>query len=153
MTLSPSHDHIVQATLQIHLLKARYWTTVDAQDWDALRELFTEDAVLDFPDAGMSMYTFDRFVERNKRRLTGGQTIHVGHTPLIEVDGTSASGSWGMQDIVIPPEGASWGATTGYGRYFDEYVAQDGIWRIKSTRLQRSVIFQLDMTHSRTFGH
>ncbi len=72
--------------------------------------------------------------------LTGTTTVHHGHTPEIEITGAdTARGTWAMFDYVEWPSDA--GNTRiglqGYGHYIEEYVREDGAWRISRSRLER----------------
>ena len=66
--------------------------------------------------------------------LKDAVTCHHGHMPEIElVDSTHATGVWAMFDLVDHPEFE----LRGYGHYFEDYVKEQGQWRIRRTRLTR----------------
>ena len=72
--------------------------------------------------------------------LTGTQTVHHGHMPEIELTGPdTARGTWAMFDYVEwpRPESGERVGLTGYGHYLEEYVREDGEWRIARTHLAR----------------
>lgn len=50
-------------TLEIQALMYKYASAVDARDWTAWREVFTEDAVVDYTSAGMISGTRDEVAE------------------------------------------------------------------------------------------
>jgi hypothetical protein len=72
--------------------------------------------------------------------LEGVRTVHHGHMPEIEITGRdTAHGTWAMFDYVefpSDPTGARSGLR-GYGHYTEDYVREDGEWRIASLRLSR----------------
>jgi hypothetical protein len=118
----------------IRQLKARYFRFMDEKQWDAWRELFTEDAVLQAsPDPNERFVGADEIVARVRGHLDGAVTVHHGHMPEIEIDGDRATGIWAMEDYVELPELV----LRGWGHYHDVYVCQDGVWRIRESRLTR----------------
>jgi uncharacterized protein (TIGR02246 family) len=125
---------------EIKQLKARYFRCMDQKDWDGWREVFARDAVLEVPEANMTTTGRDAIVESVSGLLTGARTVHHGHMPEIEVtdDGT-ARGTWAMFDYVEWPtaDGAERVGLQGYGHYVEEYVREDGRWRISRSRLVR----------------
>ena len=120
---------------QIKQLKARYFRFIDTQDWDALSEVFTKDAVLQWgPEAGQVMEGRDAILAGLIANLEGAVTCHQGHMPEIElIDAEHASGIWAMTDRVDHPDYL----LIGYGHYHEEYVKQDGRWRIQRLKLTR----------------
>jgi hypothetical protein len=63
-------------------------------------------------------------------------TMHQGHHPEIELTGgTSATGTWYLEDLVI--DRSSNTALRGSAFFRDEYVNVDGEWKIKSTGYER----------------
>jgi hypothetical protein len=101
----------------IKQLKARYCLLLDAQEWEALRGLFTDDATFsvgsgDYPGP-------DAFVDRLRASLTGELHVHVAQMPIIELTGPdSARGLWSFSN-----RGA-------LGHYQDEYARGAGGWRV-----------------------
>ena len=71
--------------------------------------------------------------------LRDATTVHHGHMPEIELTGPdTATGIWAMYDFVELPQLV----LHGWGHYHEEYVKQDGAWRIRdsgsgSSRLRR----------------
>jgi uncharacterized protein (TIGR02246 family) len=121
-------------------LKARYFRTLDHQDWQGFGQVFARDAVLEVPEAGMVENGRDAIVEAVRVPLTGARTVHHGHMPEIELTGPdTARGTWAMADFVEWPRSASGDRVgiNGYGHYVEDYVRQDGEWRIARTRLER----------------
>ena len=120
----------------IRRLKARYFRTMDTKDWDGMRQVFTEDMVIDTSEAGGAIMSgASEFMAFLLERLDGAVTVHQGHMPEIEVTSeTTATGIWALNDIVIWPNGMR---LEGYGHYHETYEKVDGEWRIKSSKLTR----------------
>ena len=65
---------------------------------------------------------------------------HRVHHPEIEITSPStARGTWALEDFVLDPERRV--IIQGAAFYQDEYVKQDGRWRIRSTGYQRTFEF------------
>ena len=124
----------------IRQLKARYFRLMDTKQWDAWRQCFTEDAVLQtLPNPEEKFVGRDEIVSRVSELLADSVTVHHGHMPEIEITGPdTATGIWAMYDQVDMP------ALTlrGFGHYHDDYAKQEGGWRIRHSRLTR---LQLDI--------
>ncbi len=120
----------------IKQLKARYFRTLDTKDWDGMREVFTEDVVVDTTGSGGAVVTGrDAFMEFVSTHLADVMTVHHGHTPEITVTSpTTATGVWAMEDRVRYPDGRELIAA---GHYHETYDKTDGTWRIKTSRLTR----------------
>jgi uncharacterized protein (TIGR02246 family) len=124
----------------IKRLKARYFRTMDQKDWDTWGQVFAQDAVMEVPEVDMVLTGRDSIVEFVSSALAAAQTVHHGHMPEIEVTGPdTASGVWAMDDYVEWPasETGARSGLRGYGHYHEEYVREDGDWRIARTRLVR----------------
>ena len=121
----------------IKKLKAQYWHSVDNKQWDNLAECFTEDVVFESPHL-VKMEGRDFIVKVLKRAMKNVKTAHQGHNPVIEitVDNT-ASGRWALNDRVELPDNKFF---QGYGYYEEEYVKENGSWKIKTSKL--TYIFQ-----------
>jgi hypothetical protein len=130
---------------EIKQLKARYCLYLDTKEWDAWRDLFTEDIVVEGveqPEGGR-----DAFVKRVSQSLAGVETCHHGHTPLIELLGEDrARGVWAMFDDLRLPDGHPWShgyrRRVGYGHYEEEYRKVDGEWKIAHLRLVRLLVWR-----------
>jgi hypothetical protein len=125
---------------EIKQLKARYFRCMDQKNWDGWRDVFARDAVLEVPEANMVTSGRDAIIESVSGLLTGARTVHHGHMPEIEVTGAgTARGTWAMFDYVEwpAPDGGDRIGLQGYGHYVEEYVREDGQWRISRSRLVR----------------
>ena len=120
----------------IRQLKARYFRTMDTKDWVAMREVFTDDVIVDTSEAGGSTVRGgDEFISFLQNVLSGAVTVHQGHMPEIELtSSTTANGIWALNDLVIWPDGTR---LVGYGHYHETYVKVGEEWRIKSSKLTR----------------
>ena len=120
----------------IRQLKARYFRTMDTKDWDGMRQVFTDDVVVDTTASGGSVVTGgDEFMTFLRGVIGDVVTVHHGHTPDIELtSATTATGIWAMEDMLRWPNGTE---LHGYGHYHETYEKLDGEWRIKATTLTR----------------
>jgi uncharacterized protein (TIGR02246 family) len=120
----------------IKQLKARYFRTMDTKDWEGMRLVFTDDAVVDTSEAGGGRIVgADAFMSFLQETLADTVTVHQGHMPEIDVKSTTtASGIWALNDVVIWQNGTR---LNGYGHYHETYEKVDGQWKIKSSRLTR----------------
>ena len=120
---------------EIKQLKARYFRFMDQKRWDEWGDVFTEDATLQYgPNPGDIFEGRDGIVEGLRNVLKDALTAHHGHMPEIEITGdATATGIWAMFDYVEMP-----GITLkGYGHYEEEYIKDDGKWKIRNLRLTR----------------
>ncbi len=120
----------------IRRLKARYFRTMDTKDWDAMRQVFTDDVVMDTSEAGGNVVSgADEFMSFLQGTLGDAVTVHQGHMPEIDLTSeTTATGIWALNDIVIWPNGMR---LDGYGHYHETYEKGPEGWRIKSSKLTR----------------
>ncbi|MFH1350336.1 MAG: nuclear transport factor 2 family protein [Pseudomonadota bacterium] len=120
---------------EIKKLKARYFRFLDKKLWNEWADLFTEDATLQYgPKPKETLKGREQILTQGRIILGDAKTVHHGHMPEIELTSdTTATGIWAMFDYVQLP------ARTfkGYGHYEEEYVKEDGRWKIKSLRLTR----------------
>ena len=89
----------------IRRLKARYFRTMDVKDWAGMRQLFTDDVVIDTSEAGGDVVRgADEFIAFLDEALGGAVTVHQGHMPEIDLTSeTTATGIRALNDIVIGP--------------------------------------------------
>src|ERR1700756_4392274 len=109
---------------------------MDTKDWAAMRQVFTDDVVVDTTEAGGSAVSgADEFMTFLQEVLRGAVTAHQGHTPEIELTpGTAATGIWALNDLVVWPDGTR---LVGYGHYHETYEKVDEDWKIRSSTLTR----------------
>lgn len=120
---------------EIKKLKARYFRLMDQKRWEEWKDVFTEDAILQFGPTPQERWTGrEQMATQLSAILANAVTVHHGHMPEIELtSSTTATGTWAMFDYVQMPELT----LEGYGHYEEEYVKEDGRWRISSLRLTR----------------
>ena len=124
----------------IKRLKARYFRTLDRKQWDEFGRVFAREAVMEVPEANLVQRGREAIVSSVSAALTGARTVHHGHMPEIDITGPdTARGTWAMFDYVEWPPSESGGRVglQGYGHYEEEYVREDGEWRIARLRLVR----------------
>jgi SnoaL-like domain len=125
---------------EIKQLKARYFRSLDQKRWDEFGPVFARDAVLEVPEADVIQNGRAAIVAFVSGALTGARTVHQGHMPEIDITGPdSARGTWAMSDFVewSAPDGGDRVGLQGYGHYIEEYVREEGRWRIGRSRLER----------------
>jgi hypothetical protein len=130
------------ATKDIMILKARYFRFVDTRRWEDFQALFAPDATLFFPEGQERPASIGDSMTFIKSVLRGSVSVHMGHSPEIEVESpTSAHGVWGMEDkIYWSTEAAATGGIeflNGFGHYHEDYVCRDGRWLFQSLKLTR----------------
>jgi hypothetical protein len=112
----------------IRQLKARYFRLMDTKDWDGMRQVFTDDVVIDTSEAGGDVVSgADKFMTFLREALGDAVTVHHGHMPEIDITSdTTATGIWALNDIIVWPTGIR---LDGYGHYHETYEKVDGEWR------------------------
>jgi hypothetical protein len=124
----------------IKRLKARYFRCMDEKKWDEWAMVFAREVHMEVPEAAMVVDGRAEVVASVSGVLEGVRTVHHGHMPEIELTGPdTARGVWAMEDYVeFPPsaDGSRQGLR-GYGHYHEEYVREDGEWRIARLHLAR----------------
>jgi hypothetical protein len=122
----------------IKQLKARYCRLLDAKDWAAWREIFSDDFTSDTSGSGGALVAgadaFIAFVRKNLGQ-PGRITVHQVHAPEIELmSATRARGIWALEDVLKFAPGLN---MRGYGHYHETYEKSAGRWRLKSSTLTR----------------
>jgi uncharacterized protein (TIGR02246 family) len=120
---------------EIKKVKSRYFQHLDSQNWDAYRDLFTED-LKSWHHDGEKEVGRDAYVAAVSDALKGVITVHHGHEPDIEITGPdSARGVWAMWGYGRFPDGLS---TQEWGHYIETFRrCADGKWRIDTHRNRR----------------
>ena len=123
----------------IKRLKYRYMRCLDQKLWDEMAECFTERATAAY-SGGKYAYEGRDAILGFLRQSMGADSFHSSHRvhhPEIELTGpTTARGVWALEDVVVDTR---WEITIrGAAFYSDEYVKEDGVWRILHTGYKRT---------------
>jgi 3-phenylpropionate/cinnamic acid dioxygenase small subunit len=124
---------------QIKQLKARYFRFLDLKDWEAFKDLFTEDCVHHLsPSSARSTATNAEYFHDLPLQLDNSVTVHHGHTPEITfISDTEAEGIWAMSNYAQLETATKGRGTNTHvcGYYYETYrKCDDGVWRISSKR-------------------
>jgi len=125
----------------IRQLKYRYFRALDLKEWDAFGACLAENITARYGTQAMGeplhFDTRDEVVDYMSKNLGPGIiTVHIANHPVIDVDGTTATGSWAFEDTVIVPDFKV--MIRGAGYYHDDYAqTADGTWQIAGTRYER----------------
>ena len=135
----------LEAVLGIENLKMRYWRSMDLKAWAQVGECFTADGSFEVPprlktDTGiLTVRGSHAIAEFLGKRLATAITVHQGLAPEIEViNDTAARGTWQLHDVIVNEKENT--ILTGYGVYEDEYVKENGDWKIKTSKLSRKYV-------------
>jgi hypothetical protein len=125
---------ILLARERIKELKARYFRVTDAHDYDAFRELFTEDAIFESGDNGMPasarMAGRDEIVAGTKAASAGAIKIHHGHNCEISFPSAGrAKGIWCAEYRFFEGEPRKL-TRHAFVYYYEDYVEVAGEWKI-----------------------
>lgn len=131
---------VIEDTEAIKNLKATYCYLVDAgvagdaSKLDELVDLFTEDARCEYGDYA-TLEGKEAVGQFFKELIPSvlSYSAHMVHNPIIEVDGDSAKGKWYFEAPCTFT--AANRATWAQGKYIEEYVKVDGIWKWKSLKV------------------
>lgn len=124
-------------------LKYRYWRACDGKDPARMRACFVRSGARieygpmgSYDDADALVAVFRKIALRRLDDAPGGHwavlDMHHGLHPQITVhDASHASGAWTLHFRQIDVAGGTERLST--GEYFDEYLLEDGQWRIAAT--------------------
>ena len=120
-------------------LKARYCRLLDAKDWPAWRQLFTDDFVSDTSIGGWPViHGADDFVaftrDSSAQAARRPRPTRCTHPELELISPSTARGIWALEDVVRLAPGRH---LRGYGHYHETYEKVDGEWFIKTSTLTR----------------
>jgi hypothetical protein len=130
--------------LEIQDLFARYSFAIDDRNWDALDEVFTEDAFIDYREAGGgcgSLPEIKRYLADAMAKFSGFQ--HLVATTELKLDGDHATSRTILfNPMVTEQAGKSHVFFVGVW-YVDELVRTSRGWRIRSRREKLSYFHNL----------
>jgi len=122
----------------IKQLKYKYMRCLDQKRWEEMEECFAEDATAAY-SGGKYSYSGRAAILEFLTTSMGADSFHSSHQvhqPEIRLTSAStALGTWALQDTVIDTQ---WEIVIrGAAFYEDEYVKQEGGWRIQHTGYKR----------------
>lgn len=113
---------------EIQGLRAEYShtidTAIDTGEWDDFVSLYTEDAVVDYPQATLRGHDEIEAFGEDLEELYE-YSMHTVQMPSLDIDGDEATGRWYMLVFYIASDGSE-GHALGY--YEDKYRRVDGEW-------------------------
>ncbi len=122
---------------EIEILQRSYGYYVDKMLWEHVLDLFTDDATMEIGPSGV--YVGKDSIREYLYSLSDGQEgplegvlfNHMQLQPVLTLadDGLSARGRWRAL-ILTGVHGAGSGGNWGEGPYENEYVKEDGVWKI-----------------------
>ena len=120
----------------IRRLKARYFRTMDAKDWDGMRQVFTDDVVIDTTESGGGVVSGaddvpDVPARGARRRGHRPPGPHARDRPHLGHHGHRDLGPQRHRDL------AQRHRLDGYGHYHETYEKGADGWRIKTSTLTR----------------
>lgn len=118
----------------IKTLHATYFAIVDSRQFDKLNEVFLDSAKVII--AGTVCNGLTEVIQFYKEVTNIPIYEHYGHDPIINMlSDSNAKGIWSLLSIRAdgPDSPALWSA----GRYQEEYVKVDGVWKIQRMELNR----------------
>ena len=124
---------------KIKQLKARYFRALDTNDWALFGDCLSDDCKANYSDGRLVLDGRDAIVSFMAKHMTGPDllSMHHGHTPEIEIlDSDHASGIWYLQDMVMDLKSKT--QMFGAAIYSDEYVRENGDWKISKTGYSRT---------------
>ncbi|ONI89341.1 hypothetical protein ALI144C_05210 [Actinosynnema sp. ALI-1.44] len=132
--------------LEIQDLLVSYATAIDGKDFDALDQVFTEDAQIDYTAFGGIAGTraeIKEFLTSSMAQFAVCQ--HLVANPAIQFDGDHATGrAMCLNTLGIPVEEANPHLTLLGMWYIDEYTRTPQGWRISRRSIQSSWTHSLD---------
>jgi hypothetical protein len=122
---------------EIQNLQGSYGYYTDKMLWDEVLDLFTDDGTLEIGPSGV--YVGKESIRRYLHSLSGGVQgplegvlfDHFQLQPIVSVapDGQSAQGRWRLF-LMTGVAGSGSGGNWGEGTYENEYVKENGVWKI-----------------------
>lgn len=123
---------ILEDVEAIRRLRNKYFRCLDGRLWDEMAECFANDIDASYFNGELKFSGRNSLVQFFKLGLTDVLIgMHHGHHPEIEITSeTTARGTWGLYNYLIDRKNNRGQRIAGV--YQDEYVKEDGQWKIKS---------------------
>jgi hypothetical protein len=129
---------------EITQLKYRYMRAVDTQDWDLMATVFAKNGRTWYDSGKLSTTGRDNIVAMFRNAMKPSiYSSHIALHPEITLTSpTTAKGTWRFEDVVhfleadptlVASDIQGGERLIGAGYYQDEYVKEDGQWKIAST--------------------
>lgn len=123
---------------EIRHLKHRYVRLMDTKQWDALADLWAEDATASWGGGAFAFEGRDAIMgflvgsAASERFITSHL---IGEPEILIESADRASGCWPLRDEVLMLDDDL--VVRGYAYYEDRFVKRDGAWRIAHSGYQR----------------
>lgn len=129
--------------LEIEDVIAHYADCIDKRDFDGLREVFAEDAHIDYSAFGGGVGDREATIAYLKGAMRAFKSFqHLNGKSRIKLDGDTASASTQcLNPLVIPVDPASPAVAWCALWYHDKLVRTDAGWRI-AERVEEAVMFE-----------
>jgi hypothetical protein len=142
----------------IRQLKARYFRHMDMRDWDAMGQVFCQDARFDcsegFGARGLDgtwhgeiapiTVGRDRIMAWISSSFAATTSAHHGHCHEVWIDSaTEAHGICAMEDFILDADRKTL-LINAAGHYHETYRIEDGQWRIAEVKLTRLFIGRIE---------
>lgn len=130
--------------LEIQDLLASYCGAIDARNWDALDDIFTSDAIIDYTEAGGARGNLQETKAYLDKALTPFTAMqHMLGLPVIKITGDIATARTPLfNPMVIEREGTPHVFFVGMW-YCDELIRAEAGWRIQNRREELSYFHNL----------
>jgi len=121
----------------IKKLKYRFYRCLDNRLWDEITECLAGNVTASFYGGKFKFEGVDALIQFLKEGLIPTRiSVHQSHHPEIEITGDdSATGVWSLQTYIIDRQANI--SLGGVSLFQDEYVKEEGEWKIKSTACSR----------------
>ena len=130
--------------LEIQDLLARYSHAIDRRDWDALDDIFTHDAMIDYTAMGGARGTLPEI----KTYLAAALAYFIGFQHLVATSALTITGDTAVartichNPMIIEVDGAEWPFFCGLW-YNDTLVRTQNGWRIRERIEEKSYFYNV----------
>jgi ketosteroid isomerase-like protein len=108
-----------------------YGMAVDRRDWGLYRDVFTEDAIIDYSDSGGRRHNVESTVEFLQAELTMFAGLHHNMTNHVcEIDGNTARACTYFLAYHTRPDGRGEESIMKMGGFYQDRLRKDTKWRI-----------------------